>query len=174
MEYQTTNGMLAGIADLTIAELAAQRPEVFSASWIVLTMLDSSPVSGFQNAILKSSPETRVVGDALVVRGHDILALIQREDIFQHFDEMYLCGAVPASADIHTHFTSERANFAKHVPQEFLTLFQSLRAVRYFSDGCGLNFVCENLDLVSAIELAEERIDRGYSYLGSSTSSPTL
>jgi len=174
MRHRKVGSLVAGIADLTISELASHAPEVFAAPWVIIAMLDSSPVRGFQELISQRCPGTRLVDEVLVVPGDEVLALVRAEGVFQNFDELYLCSAAPASFKITTHFTSERANFAKQVPQEFLNAFQSVGGMRYFADGCGLNFICENMDPVSAIERAEKLIDRGYSHLGSFTRPPTL
>lgn len=180
MKYRSREGLYVGIADL--AELAEHAPSFFHIPWALVTMLDSSPVVKRSaetppgSLILERSKTARILGNGILVSHEDILSLVQDETLFPHFDEIYLCEHMPTHVRIEEYFTSTgpRTNFGKSFPNEFLKTFRELGAVRYLSDGCGLNFVCENEEIVAAIERAEANIQRGFSYLGTYQNPPDV
>lgn len=71
--------------------------------------------------------------------------LIGETPLLTGFDEIYFLadelGLMPESAD---YFTSERFEFNRRPPEEFLLQWRTSGAIGYLSDGCGLNFACAN------------------------------
>ena len=174
MRRQSLDRIEVGIADLTIAEVGPLIPDFFALPFAVIGMLDSSNVTDYEDWITQRTPKARCLGNVIVVPGgNDILTLIRDEDIFYNFDELYLCPTIPKAPSISRHFTSDRANFGREVPSEFLALFHDLGAIRYLADGCGLNFACESQELVGKLGVAEKTVNRGYSLLGAQTNPPS-
>ncbi len=83
----------------------------------------------------------------------DLIGVMMRDpEIFSSFDEIYLTSAFDKTSAMGTgHFTTDGFNFGKNVSNAFIAGFRQLGAVRYLSDGCGLNFVCENQELANQI-----------------------
>lgn len=173
LKQHCLDGIQVGIADLAIGELAALVPQFFSLQWAVVTLLDSTPASkGIGQSVLEEFPSICLLENSLLVSKDDILTLTRNDRLFTHFDELYLCKTKPQPTFIGKYFTTDRADFGKYLPDEFVTIFHSLGAVRYASDGCGLNFACESSDVVEAIARAESKIDRGYPYIGTQENPP--
>lgn len=74
---------------------------------------------------------------------------------FDGFDEIYLLEEKPREG-IADHFTTDVVKFNENIPEKFLLNFKKINAKRYLSDGLGLNFVCESLEMIEKIKKIRE------------------
>ena len=100
--------------------------------------------------------EFETVGSGVVVSGAALLDV--RSDFLTGFDEIYYFrkGSWRATDPklFERHFTTERTQFKSGLPDVFTEIFRMSGAVRYTSDGAGLNLVCEDPNLMSAVKQA--------------------
>jgi len=90
-----------------------------------------------------------VYGNFIVLPGE--LLISKRYVLLTGFDEVfYFNGSARPSTlspfDVflwEAHFTSDRFQFHDELPPLLRKIFETSHAVRYSSDGCGLNVICE-------------------------------
>lgn len=162
--YSTrTDGYFVGFAELTVGEVVEHYPEFFFGFSILFTCLDSTPeLRTFGQSLQSKSTKLgiRVIDESIwidITHVKDFLAAPYT--LLTHFDELYLLkGPQPAGVSIHQTFTTDRTRFSEAVPTSFLQAFQLFHATRYLSDGCGLNFACEDSAIVPRIAQLESKL----------------
>ncbi len=162
MKYNEVDGYSIGFADLTITEVSRHCVDFFSEFSLLITCLDSDPrLRHYGESLRTSKPQwnIRIVGESIWVGSENVRELLLDPSILSHFDEMYLVREHPTSDfQVKEIFTTDRANFADVIPATFLEMLRAASASRYLSDGSGLNFACEDLDLVRRLEKIEAMI----------------
>jgi hypothetical protein len=162
MDYRQFGDYYCGWADLTIGEIATQYADFFANLSVLLTSLDSnSDLAGYGVWLKNNKPmwDVHVIGSSVWISPEHVQQFLFEPNTLSHFDEMYcLARQPPESFRIGSIFTSDRCNFSNDVPNSFLEIFSSLGALRYISDGCGLNFACENINVANSIAKIEQEI----------------
>ncbi len=127
-------------------------PSFFSGLWMAVTMIDSSHVSQSGGSLTDGGIAWVEVGGAIVIEPDSVGEVFARGRTFYHFDEVFLFASFPdAILFPDQHWTSEVASFSSVLPDEFVRWFLRLGSLRYLSDGCGLNFCCESLELAECL-----------------------
>jgi hypothetical protein len=165
MNYKEVEGYFIGFADLTIGEVATNCADFFSGFSLLVTCLDSNPeLRPYGESLLadKSTWAIRIMGESIWVDVRSVRDFLSDPNTLSHFDEVYLLREEPKlDFQVHEIFTTDRANFAESVPPAFFKMLQATSARRYLSDGSGLNFACEDRDLVRRLGEIEAMILRG-------------
>jgi hypothetical protein len=142
--------------DTDIAGLLARFPEFAEGMDCRVTCVDSS-------MDVRDDVRDQIQGLAhddfgrfIVLAGRDLLGCAPA--LFSGFDEVYFFTddkwrlADPFRWS--EQFTSDRANFGVSVPEYLRSLLEWSGAVRYLSDGCGLNIACETKEILAAVDSA--------------------
>lgn len=148
MVYKIINETAFGYReDLSISCLIEEVPAFFDGVSLLLTCVDSS------NKVVKNLDPNYLLNQGVSHYAHLGSVLIKAEfaDAFKNnydfsgFDELYLLSENSNLLEyaITEHFTSDGYEFGDEIPKDFLKIFNELGAIRYLSDGCGLNYVCE-------------------------------
>ena len=142
-----------GFFDADVRALLEQCAWFVERCWCVLTCLDS----GMDTARIPMLHEigASAIGRFAVVPG--ALAIEKRQQLFSGFDEFFVFEderwrSLDASV-WPVQRTSERVELRSALPNELRTTFESWGAVRYASDGVGLNVVSrtpEDLKLLAS------------------------
>ena len=151
------NGYLFGFVDLTINEVFKYYPSFFQPFNILITCLDSSPrlpdLTKWMQYLKRTGWRYQIIGDKVWIHSANLFDIFEQGKTFYHFDEVYLVQGIPQiDAMPYRHYTTDGRDFSENVPQEFIEMFLKLGATRYLSDGCGLNFVCESLEITKKLE----------------------
>lgn len=147
MDYKKIDmNIYYGTIDANIRDVIKNYPEFFHLFNGVITCLDSAPKPGtyykLEDNILKDIKYTIANGDIWIEKKSIISSL---DRLMCNYSEIYLLPEKPdVDIQIGDVFTAERAQFIEEIPKEFLRVFKELSAIRYLSDGYGLNFVCES------------------------------
>ena len=122
----------------------------------LITCLDSGRNTADALACCLPKSDVRSIGQFGLITGET--AINMRETIFAGFDEMYV---FEGNFDLAIHptiwkhqYTSDRIFLRDAVPAELLATFQASGAVRYASDGSGLNVLArqgEDLNSIAAV-----------------------
>ena len=121
-------------------------PGFFEGFYLLVTQRDGEPT--LQTTGLGHFTSQNVDGmqykETLIIRPDVVNSFISQK-FFYGFDEVYLVKELDLARfpKSFPRFCTPEYEFAKSVPDEFVTIFQHLGATRYLSDGYGLNFVCE-------------------------------
>lgn len=122
----------------------------------VVTSIDSdtSTLYGAKKAL---DPRlVRNIGSFAVIRGDDLIPHIG--ELFTGFDELYVLrsdswhGLDPSIWS--EKYTSEHVQLDAQIPDKLIAIFESAGALRYASDGCGLNVLVRDIDEMTRIRLA--------------------
>lgn len=163
MKYQEYQGRYFGFADLTITEVGKLCPEFFSDMALLVTCVDSthavSSLDRWFMALKEQDYVFEVIGRAVWISRENAGGVVRDGKTFFGFDEMYLIQAKVYERDLKgSVFTTDGFNFGEELPPDFVNQFRCLPAVRYLSDGCGLNFACESVALVEGLQRIESQI----------------
>lgn len=158
MKHKNTNGFYSGFTDSSISHVHENLPEYFEDLFLLISCLDSGKdfvtSSKFLSILTSNSLECEILSNCLLISPCNTEQLFRIGKIFTHFDEIYLFKKKPTDIlRIEQSFTTDGYNFGSNVPNEFIDIFKKVGAVRYLSDGCGLNFACESVELVRKLEL---------------------
>lgn len=138
--------------DSDIPELLRSFPEFADGMDCLVTCVDSSMNVRESLAFDLKGYRTLTHGPFVVLEATTILALQDR--LFPGFDEIYYFQTGDwQSSDPglwERTFTSEQAQFSEDVPQELRDIMKLSHAVRYSSDGYGLNIAAESTTLLRA------------------------
>ncbi len=138
--------------DSDISELLRSFPEFADAMDCLITCVDSSMKVRESLAFYLKDYPALTHGPFVVLEAATILALQDR--LFPGFGEIYYFRRGDwKSSDPglwEKTFTSERVHFSESVPQELRDIMKFSHAVRYSSDGCGLNIAAESTTLLRA------------------------
>ncbi|MCI0563743.1 MAG: hypothetical protein MN733_35160 [Nitrososphaera sp.] len=158
MNYRMDHDKYAGFVDLTISEAYIYYPECLTSHGLLVTCLDSTDAVATLDKWLESLSLAKisheVINRAVYIPQASVSALFAHGKTFYGFDEIYLVQSPPTSIP-EGRFTTDGFDFGEEIPKEFWEIFDALGAVRYFADGCGLNFVCESRDIAERLELIE-------------------
>lgn len=157
MSFQERGGYFYGFVDLTINEVFKYYPEFFKSLDILITCLDSSPhlpdLTKWMNYLKQTGWHYKMVGDKMWIPSVHVSDVFKQGKTFYHFDEAYLVRGIPGQETLPTrHYTTDGYDFSEEIPSDFIETFLRLGAVRYLSDGSGLNFVCESLEVAEKLE----------------------
>jgi len=161
MEYREISNHYFGFVDLSLSLMSARFPEFFEHLSMLVTCLDSNPQLSSQEGWLRylrlRGVEFQLLGRAVWIDSNNVLRLLGNDNPFDGFDEIYLMERLPKQSAVPEKiYTSERCNFGGHIPTDFLGSFLEMGAVRYISDGCGMNFACESMEIVKKLEYLNE------------------
>lgn len=133
--------------DLSIPNILEEVPAFFNGVSLLLTCIDSS------NEVIAHLDPEYLLSKGITHSAHlgSMLINVEFAEAFKNnfgfcsFDELYL---LPENSNllkyaITEHFTSETYELGAEIPENFLKIFNEMGAIRYLSDGCGLNYVCE-------------------------------
>jgi hypothetical protein len=155
--------LVAGFVPLSIADIVRYMPNFFKGLAMLITVIDSGPASSLNLENFRGRGlELKPYGTAVLVQEPDVEVLLKDGWPFDGFDEVFLLKP-PVNfhvSDFSEHFTTDARDFSQDVPVQFLDMFQALNAVRYLSDGCGLNFACEAEEAKLILEL-DDSLDQG-------------
>jgi hypothetical protein len=159
--------MVGGYVNGWIADVYANVPAFFQNINLLITVQDSST----KTDNISESFALKYRTDIAIVNGHQFLAARAVPEFleasgFVGFDEMYFIPTFYPLPKYETNkvFTTDRCNFNDSIPQSFLSIFKNCGAVRFLSDGCGLNYYCESTFATAIEEIYDDFI---------ATSSPT-
>lgn len=160
MKYKKIGSHYFGFIDISISILAQHFPEFFNQLSMLITCIDSNPqvtkLEKWINYIDSKKWNTKVVGSSVWIPSQYVSEILSDVQTFHGFDEVYLLRDFPKVNFSTEHsYTTDGFNFAKSVPAEFLRRFHNLSAIRYLSDGCGMNFGCESIEIVERLKRLE-------------------
>jgi hypothetical protein len=146
MSHAIIDGLAIGNVPLSIFDIVEHVPEYFDDFGMLITCMDSGTdvAAGADcNSVLFEGAEKH--GNAVFVPVQTVAKHISDGWSFDGFEEIYLLRVPEPDLKIYgdEHFTSECFDFSKSVPDSFLERFRYIKAVRFLSDGVGLNFACE-------------------------------
>ena len=153
MKYQMIDSNYCGWADLKLPNVYELFPEFFQGFSMLITCLDSSPGIDWSGGIdLENHKKwgTELINKMLYVTEPKFKDIFEDRNTFNGFDEIFLFREKPFLTP-NKYFTTDVANFGNQVPEEFLSYFKTSGAIRYLSDGLGLNFVCESKIILEKI-----------------------
>jgi len=165
MKYRQTRGYFAGFVDLRIADIAEPCPEFFEGFALLITCLDSSPdvvtLSRWVTYLKSKEWRPLPIGRAVFIPAENTGGLLEDRQTFFGFDEVYLLKEelpreLPHPTD--RAYTTDGFDFGESVPDAFWRYFANVGAVRYVSDGVGLNFACESRGCVQRLERLEREL----------------
>ena len=154
MTYKATSGFYFGSANLNISMVGDKYPEFFNSCSTLITCLDSSEAPAkhpkWVDRLSSMGINYKLLGDFVWIPQNQISELFRDGRTFYHFDELYLFRDFPEKLEPLDVWQAVDDNFFKdNVPIEFMNQFLRVGAIRYLSDGCALNFVCESEELAS-------------------------
>lgn len=129
---------------LSIGHVVDDIPEFFSGLAILFTSVDSD--SNAAAHIYMNEKGVRAYENAALVEENYVEEFLKDGWFYDGFEAIYLCRSInlPKESPVSDRrFTSDGCDFGIEVPEEFPEIFGALKAVRYLSDGCFLNYVCE-------------------------------
>lgn len=142
--------------NISIYDVVEKYPDFFSGLAILLTSVDSD--CAVVNHIYLKEPDISPYDSAVLIREEYVEDYLANGWPHDGFEEVYACksSTLPQISPVkNQRFTSDGCDFESYLPSDFMQIFSSLGAMRYLSDGCHLNYVC-NLDTALAIkELAD-------------------
>jgi hypothetical protein len=149
-------GSYFGFCESSIGFVWQNFPQFFEGFGVTVTCIDStekvSSSPTIKNRIAQGWNLSGVGADALWVPANELPKFLEDEGMLCGFDECYLSRNKPGDVSVEEgHSTTDGFNFATRVPDNFLRKFESLKAVRYLSDGLGLNFVTESLEVAEKL-----------------------
>lgn len=153
MSYSILDGIAYGNVPLSIFDVVNHLPEYFADLGMLMVCKDSSTdvlaiASGSDHEMWKGFEPH---GNAIWLPPATVALQLENGWNCDGFEEIYLLSRPAFTLSISDDkFTSEAANFAESIPDKFLERFRATKAVRFLSDGCGLNFACES-DFANAI-----------------------
>jgi hypothetical protein len=163
MSYSIRDGVAYGNVPLSIFDIVEHLPEYFADLGTLMTCVDSST-----NVVSIASGSSHEMWNGFEAHGNAIWLppsavawQIQNGWSCDGFEEIYLLPRPESTLSISDEkFTSEGDNFAESIPNAFLERFRTVKAVRFLSDGCGLNFACEP-HFADAIEELDKFLQAG-------------
>jgi hypothetical protein len=163
MSYSILDGVAYGNVPLSIFDIVEHLPEYFADLGMLITCMDSSTdvldIASASNHEMWKGFEPH--GHAIWLPPSTVAWQLENGWNCDGFEEVYLLSRPASTLSISDEkFTSEAADFAESVPAEFLERFRTTKAVRFLSDGCGLNYACEP-DFASAIEDLDKYLQSG-------------
>jgi hypothetical protein len=163
MSYTIVDGIACGNVPLSIFDIVEHLPEFFADLGMLMTCIDSSRdvlsvASASKHQMWKGFEPH---GKAVWLPPSAVAWQIENGWSCDGFEEIYLLPR-PTSTILLTDekFTSEGDNLAEAISTEFLKRFRTIQAVRFLSDGCGLNFACEP-HFAEAIENLDKYLQDG-------------
>lgn len=163
MYYKNINGIYVGQADLTISDVGCHCPEFFMGYNLLITTLDSGDIDSSSLWLkegLYAKYEIELFEHYAIIPEKHFKDVFADGKIFYHFDTIYFVDYIKEmNVTISMPFTSDGIFFSKEVPSEFWEHFLGLKAVRFLSDGCGLNFACESKKLVNRLAHVERKLN---------------
>lgn len=149
------DGYYCGLVDAKISDVYDHLPGFFHSFDLLVTRLDSSvslkDIRKWVEYIAHSGWQYQILGDAVWISSNYVDRVFHEQKTFFGFDEVYLLRGVPKNTPPGEHFTSDGYDFSKEVPARFIECMTHVGAVRYLSDGCGLNFACESQELADKL-----------------------
>lgn len=144
MTYCIIDDLAIGSVPLSIMDIVQYLPEYFDGLAMLLARADGSPAA--QVLAEDFVADKLKLGDAVLFAIEEVEETTEEGWPFDGFEELYLLRQEHADTriprlDLDPAFTIH--DFAEQVPPEFIERFRAVKAVRYLSDGCGLNFACE-------------------------------
>ena len=142
--------------NLTIYDIGCSIKEYYFGLSMLITCLDScervADKQRWLNGLRDRSWDVRIFGDAVWIASVHVPVILCDRSTFSHFDEIYLLSDEPKIKQFSaSHYTTDGSTFGDAVPHTFVKRFFDFGALRYLSDGCGLNFACESMVLVDRI-----------------------
>lgn len=132
-----------GFFDASILELLDRSPQFVESHDAVITCIDSGENTASSIANIVSPDSLVTLGKFAVLPGEVILR--HKAQIFTGFDELYVFsreGWREIEPSVwKTHFTSDTTELRDSIPNDLRQAFIASRAIRYASDGCGLNVI---------------------------------
>jgi hypothetical protein len=142
-----------GFFDSRIEALLERCPWFVRRCSCLITCLDSGRNTADALARCLPKPDVRSIGQFGLITGET--AINMRETIFAGFDEMYVFEGnfdLAIGPTIWKHqYTTDRIFLRDAVPAELLAAFQASGAVRYASDGSGLNVLARQVKDLNSI-----------------------
>lgn len=145
--------------DFDIASLLTVYPEFASSYCCLITCLDSSSdvVGAFSSSYKHVNFES--FGTFVLISGEDLVA---HRNVFNGFDEVYYFEKTVWAQKLSTlkstlwceHFTSDNVDVTKNIPSTLSNILIKSEAIRFTSDGCGLNLICESYDVLTKVNLS--------------------
>jgi hypothetical protein len=154
--YCFFSGHYFGHLEGSISSLAEKVPEFFSNFSILITCLDSTldiqTLTKWIDYVKKKECNFEMIGRSMWVPPSFVPEIFQDNRTFFGFDELYLLKHFPKKEIIiENTFTTDGYDFSSTIPSDFFHYFQDLEAVRYLSDGLGINFGCESIEIVNSL-----------------------
>lgn len=163
--YKNIGSHYFGFVDLNINEVYKFCPEFFDSYGLLVTCLDSDPKLSMWGHALSSEIEDnwdiKVCGQSVWIAAKNVKNAFEDGRVFSHFDEIYFLKSELEIVPVDEIFTTDRCEFGVNVPKRFLKAFHEIKAHRYLSDGCGLNFGCESIALAERICATEKMAKLG-------------
>ena len=163
MKFKKIDNNYFGFADLTISEVYSMCKEFFTSLDMLITSIDSDREPGKSEFLIdkflkKGEHFYKIIGRGIWLPFQDFDDLFSRDGVFIHFDEVYLFEPKTQIITIpEKTYTTDGTNFSGDIPSHFIDNFKILHAKRFLSDGSGMNFVCESLELVEKLQEIEKR-----------------
>ena len=164
MKYIKTNEYYCGFSEiLKISDVYNLYPDFFKGVSVLITSLDSNREPGKTSFLIsyfeKKGWKFRVLNNSILVHETNVAELLKEPRLFIHFDEVYLLEDYSLEDfNFNKFFTPilDSDFFNEEVSEDFLKICRKIKAKRFLSDGCGLNFACESLEIVKGLEEAEK------------------
>lgn len=155
MHYFIKGGHYCGWADARISMLASTQ-QIYSGFHLLVTCLDScskpATLRKWKDHLRESGIDYDVIGNYVWINSNDVYKLFISTNSFYGYDEIYLYKDRNLLVELPSEcFTGDRMVIEESSIDEFYGMFIKSGATRYFSDGDGLNFVCEDITVVKHI-----------------------
>jgi hypothetical protein len=163
MKYRKIGKHYFGWADMGISYLHKYFPDFFAGFSMLVTCLDSNPrpaeLVKWLEMVRSKGWGGKVIGSSVLIPAEHVKDVFENRQTFNAFDEVYLVRSpILARVEITAHFTTDGPTFVDQIPEDFLAVFHNLGACRYVSDGIGMNFACESLEIVKEIQNLEQKL----------------
>ena len=152
VQYCFSSGYYFGHIEGSISSLVEKVPDLYANFSMLITCLDSTSdlptLNKWIEYIKKKNCNFEIVGKSIWIPPFIVPEIFEDNRTFFGFDEFYLLNHSPKKEIIIDNvFTTDSYDFNSTIPDQFLKYFQELGAVRYLSDGIGINFGCESIEL---------------------------
>lgn len=153
MNYRKIGDFYFGFVNLSISTITKYYLHFFERLSILITCIDSNPkvntLSKWIRYLDIKGFSYKIIGSSIWVPSQYVSELLTDSKTFYGFDELYLLKDIPNINFLDENvYTTDAYNFSNYIPDNFLNKFNKIGAIRYLSDGLGLNFGCESIDVV--------------------------
>jgi hypothetical protein len=161
MKYHKIGEVYFGFINLSISTIIKYYINFFDGLSMLITCIDSNPkvinLSKWMKYLDIRKFNYKIIGNSVWIPQKYISELLIGSKTFYGFDEVYLLKNIPKIGLIDDNvYTTDGYDFSKCVPDNFLNKFNNIGAIRYLSDGLGLNFGCESIEIVENLKDIEK------------------